>query len=108
MEAKIPKNVKEVLDELVGLARTLLADQLIGIYLHGSLAMGGFNSVSSDIDFLVVVRNRLSADRKKEIGDVLVALSASAPGKGFEMSVITLDSLKHFEYPTPYELHFTN
>src|SRR5262249_53046683 len=88
--------------------RALLGDELIGIYLHGSLAMNSFNPVSSDIDFLIVVKDQLSLADKREDSKILIELSDKAPAKGFEMSVITLGSLKHFKYPTPYELHFAN
>ena len=43
---------------------TLLQDNLVGIYLHGSLAAGCFHWERSDIDFLVVVRRPLTVDKK--------------------------------------------
>lgn len=36
-----------------------LGRQLIGIYLHGSLAMGSYYRPKSDIDLLVVVQDQL-------------------------------------------------
>jgi hypothetical protein len=49
-----------VLGELVAGVRTELADNLVGVYLVGSLATGDFDS-DSDIDFLVVTRDELDA-----------------------------------------------
>ena len=37
----------------VSLCREVLADALTGVYLHGSLAMGCFNPVTSDVDLIV-------------------------------------------------------
>ena len=47
-----------VLDELVAGVRTELADNLVGVYLVGSLATGDFDR-DSDVDFLVVTRYEL-------------------------------------------------
>ena len=40
--------------------RGILADQLVGLYLHGSLACGDFNPITSDVDFLVVTQRQIS------------------------------------------------
>ncbi|MDF2804920.1 MAG: hypothetical protein K0S61_4825, partial [Anaerocolumna sp.] len=42
------KQVKEILDAFVESYCNILKNNLIGIYLHGSLAMGCFNPESSD------------------------------------------------------------
>ncbi len=41
--------------------RVLLGECLVGIYLHGSLALGDFEAQTSDIDFVVVTKEELSA-----------------------------------------------
>ncbi|MDO4667672.1 MAG: nucleotidyltransferase domain-containing protein [Streptococcus sp.] len=38
----------------------ILGENLVGIYLHGSVAMGCFNDKKSDIDLLVVVNNDIT------------------------------------------------
>jgi len=86
----------------------LLGDNLVGIYIHGSIAFGCFNWDRSDIDFLVVVENPISKEIKLELLSVLEELCEQAPEKGFEMSVVLNEYCKKFIYPTPYELHFSN
>lgn len=111
MEIIAPQNIKDLLTEIVENLRDCLGNSLVGIYLHGSLAMGSYNPVSSDIDFLVVVKNKLDPKIKKEIGQVMVRLSEKAPpepSNGFDVSIVTLESLQNFKYPTPYELHFSS
>ena len=39
--------------------RAILGDYFIGMYLYGSLATGDFDANRSDIDFLVVTREKL-------------------------------------------------
>lgn len=84
-----------------------LKNNLVGVYLHGSLAMGGFNPEPSDIDILVVVGDQLPLNKKKGLGKIFVELSEEVPGNGYELSIVTLDTVKNFVHPTPYELHFS-
>ena len=106
-EDTIPQNVKLSLEILVEKFRQYFSENLVGIYLHGSLAMGGFNSESSDIDLLIVVKNKLSLEDKKELARIILELSKNAPAKGFELSIVTLENVHNFIYPTPYEFHFS-
>ncbi len=87
---------------------SILKDNLIGLYVHGSLAFGCFNPRKSDIDFLVVVKNVPTLDEKEKLINVLIELSPMTPPKGLEMSVVRNDICKNFVYPTPFELHFSN
>ena len=43
-----------LLDRLTATSRALFGDDLIGVYLHGSAAMGCFNPKTSDLDLLLV------------------------------------------------------
>ena len=106
MEIKAPQNVKNVLNELVQELRNILGDNLVGIYLHGSLAMGGFNPASSDIDIIVVAKDKLISQVKVDLRAKLQLLSKRLLSKGFDMSVVKLNVLKQFEHPTPYEFYF--
>ena len=108
MELKTSDWIRDFLNEFVQVFWEAFGENLTGIYLHGSLAMGSFNPVSSDVDLLVVVRDRLSRDQKSAIGQRLLQLSEQAPPNGLEMSILTLASLSDFQYPTPYEIHFSN
>src|SRR5438477_12189344 len=47
-----------------GLQR-LLGQNLLGIYLHGSLALGGFHPTRSDIDVIAVTEQRMSVETKR-------------------------------------------
>lgn len=86
----------------------ILKDNLVGIYVHGSIAFGCFHWEQSDIDFLVIVRRAPSLQEKIQLISALLTLEPYAPPKGFEMSVIREEFCRPFSYPTPYELHFSN
>lgn len=85
----------------------LLAENLVGIYLHGSLAAGCFQWERSDIDFLVVVKHPLTIEKKIAVVEALYALSPDAPPAGFEISVILEKDCREMAYPMPYDLHYS-
>lgn len=56
-------DVNEILGVLLREVCEVLDEEFVGMYLHGSLAMGDFNSDTSDIDYLVVTDKNIS-DRR--------------------------------------------
>ena len=88
--------------------RNILKENLIGIYVHGSIALGCFNWDKSDIDYIVVINDELSHQTKKKLMDYTVKLNEQAPPKGIEMSIVLKRYCNKFRYPTPFELHFSN
>lgn len=96
------------LDQAVDLFKEELGTNLSGIYLHGSLAMGCFHPEKSDIDLLVVVHDKLSADVSRSLASQIVAFHESLPNRrGIEFSIVLKTYLTNFVYPTPFEFHFS-
>jgi Domain of unknown function (DUF4111)/Nucleotidyltransferase domain len=96
--------VKAARDRLNGLVRDLqrvLGDALVGVYLHGSLALGCFNPALSDVDLLVVTKAPLSPGERDALAPLLVA------GGRIEGSFLVEASLTPWRHPAPYDLHFT-
>ena len=52
-------DVNVFLGLLLANLRAVLGDQLVGLYLGGSLALGDFNPQRSDVDFAAVTRDEL-------------------------------------------------
>lgn len=52
--------VNNAIKKLNDLIKGILGDNYFGMYIHGSLALGDFDTNTSDIDFMVVVNNQLS------------------------------------------------
>ena len=100
-------DLDSLINSFVERSKDILGENLVGIYLHGSLAMGCFNPLRSDVDLIVVVNEPLSFSTKKAYMDMVVEHNAKAPKKGIEMSVVLRKVCKPFVYPTPFELHFS-
>ena len=89
------------LDELVEDVRDVVGEDVVGVYLHGSLALGCFNPALSDIDLLVVTRRALTPEQRQALGPVL-----SRSGR-IEISFLTARSLRPWRHPAPFDLHFS-
>ncbi|MDE5696851.1 MAG: DUF4111 domain-containing protein [Lachnospiraceae bacterium] len=85
----------------------ILGGNLVGIYLHGSAVMGCFNSLKSDLDFIIVIKDDIPNAAKRAYMDMVVALNRQAPEKGVELSIVKENVCSPFVYPTPFELHFS-
>lgn len=103
-----PEPIRELISNLLKNYQKILGDNLIGFYLHGSLAMNCFNPLSSDVDFLAIVGEKLTIEQKQAIIDYLLKQYENSPAKGIEMSIVLEEYLKNFVYPTPFELHYSN
>ena len=92
--------------------RTILQGNLVGIYLHGSAAMGCYNPLKSDLDLIVVVQDSPDDACKRAYMAVVTELSGRMQGiqaghSGIEMSIVRRSVCDPFIYPTPFELHFS-
>lgn len=98
----------EELTRFVTIMKEELMDSLTGIYLHGSLAMGCFHSSSSDMDLLIIVEEPIAKHTARKIISRVVELEKNQSSKrGYEFSIVKGQVLKPFQYPTPFELHYS-
>lgn len=93
------------LRRLVEEMERLLDGNLIGIYLHGSLAMGCFNPRTSDIDLLAVTDHAIPAGTKSAM--VALFLSLSGAPHPIEISSVCRRAIRPWHYPTPFDLHYS-
>lgn len=82
-----------------------LGSNLAGLYLHGSLAMGCFNPACSDVDLLAVTRRGMTVETKRRVAELL--LKTSGAPSPIEISFLREASLRLWEYPTPYDFHYS-
>lgn len=97
----------DLLLRFVQMSKDVLGENLVGIYLHGSAAMGCFHPQKSDLDLLVIVKEDISDAQKMRFMNEVVVLHEEAPAKGLELSILKKKFCKPFVYPTPFELHFS-
>lgn len=100
-------DVKNILERFVRAGRALLGENLTGVYLHGSAAMGCYNPRRSDLDLLLVVERGLTDAVKLSFLKEAARLDGETPAKGMEWSIVRREVCRPFVYPTPFELHFS-
>ncbi len=97
-----------LLQTLAAACKRILDKKYVGLYAHGSLALGGFRWAISDIDFLLIVDSKLSLTEKRELAKTMLCAIPEAPVKGLEMSAVLREYAENPIFPTPYEFHFSS
>jgi hypothetical protein len=88
-----------------GLSR-VLGPVLVGVYLHGSAALGGWSAERSDVDLLGVVARPLERRAKRVISARLNHPSLACPAPaGLELSLVTAAVAADPPRRPPFELH---
>jgi streptomycin 3"-adenylyltransferase len=101
----IPQQAQEIAAQLAA----ALGDALVGVYLHGSFALGCGNPNGSDLDLLVVTRRALTQEERSAFADLPAGtLDRRGWPRPLELSSLTLDQLRPWRHPTPYDLHLTH
>ncbi|NLG69554.1 MAG: DUF4111 domain-containing protein [Firmicutes bacterium] len=100
-----PASVHEAVDGFVTLVRGLAGASLVGVYLHGSLAMGGFHPRHSDLDLLVVTRSDPGATFRRALAAWL--LQHSRNPYPFEVHVLQMRDLHPWRHPAPFAFHYS-
>jgi Domain of unknown function (DUF4111) len=98
--------VAAYLDQLADRATAVLGDSLIGVDLHGSAVLGGFDRERSDLDLLMVVSGPLGAAMKRRLAAELSPEAMPCPAaRGLELSVVTAATALAPSPKPPFELH---
>ena len=97
-DAKIPNHpypeLREVLNTFVDKITAELRENLVGIYLVGSIASGDFD-LDSDVDFLVVTNTELTESNMKSLQDIQIKIHDidCYPAKHLEGSYLSINDL---------------
>jgi streptomycin 3"-adenylyltransferase len=87
---------------------SVVGPALVGVYLHGSAALGGWSAERSDVDLLGVVARPLERRAKGEISARLNHPSLTCPAPaGLELSLVTAAVAADPPRRPPFELHVT-
>ncbi len=100
-----PAGIRQQVEGLTAELAAILGPAVCGVYLHGSLAMCCFNPDRSDVDLLVVTREPIDTTMKREVGESLL-LWSNAP-QPIEISFLAQAHLHPWQYPTPFDLHYS-
>jgi predicted nucleotidyltransferase len=92
------------LDQLVVALREVLGDDLVGVYLHGSAALGGLKP-SSDLDVIAVSGRRLAAVEKHSLALRLGGISKQPRSLDFDL--VVHPEIRPWHYPPQFDFHYS-
>ena len=86
-------------------AKACLGPALVGVYVHGSAALGGWLAHVSDLDILVVTDGAATRGVLVPFGEETSGLARSGAASGIELSVIDRELARDPRAPWNYLLH---
>lgn len=102
----ISVSVREQIRQLTAIWEKHLGDALVGVYIHGSMALGRFREGVSDLDALIVSARRIPKPQRLAITrDILCLDCRPCP---LELSAIRTDDLKPWHHPTRCQYHYSD
>ena len=102
----LPADIKNQITNVVNVWKAHLENNLVGVYLHGSIVLNAFHPNSGDIDILVVVKDTLDASQKLSIAKDIIALDG-AP-RPVEVSAIKLEDARRWKNPGNCVFHYSD
>jgi predicted nucleotidyltransferase len=97
-----PPLIRLQLEELASGLREVLGDRLVGVYVHGSLALGCFNPRRSDLDVIAVAEGGTSDGERLR----LASLFAAPAERPLELHLLRRDDLHPWRHRASFELHW--
>ena len=103
--ATLPQEIRTQIDAVTEVWKSTLGTSLLGIYLHGSIALHAFQPASGDIDLLVVVREPIPPETRLTLGKAMIALNNHP--RPLEMSAVRLCDLQSWVTPGNCVFHYS-
>lgn len=100
-----PSEIKDFIFNLNKSIKEIIDDNYVGFYIHGSLAMGGFNPKGSDIDVLVITNKSIEIEDKRKLTRFFLNYSNSP--YPIEISFLKTEQLLQWKHPCPFDFHYS-
>ena len=85
-------------------SQRVLGENLVGFYLHGSLALGGFNPARSDVNIVAVTKQEMDREVKRTLVSLLLRLSRMPCPVSIHF--LAQHNIFPFQHPLPYDLYY--
>lgn len=105
----MPSRSFDQLESTLVLVQQVLGRKLVGAYLHGSAVLGSL-APHSDLDIFVILRQRTTADERRQLVSGLLALSGGVhskpPLRPIELTVVVHPDVRPWRYAPRMEFQF--
>ncbi len=103
---ELPEDIARQISKVVDIWKKHLKEDLIGVYLHGSIVLNAFNPDSGDIDILVVVKDSIEISEKLAIAKEIISVDRMPCP--LEMSAIKLSDAITWKTPGNCVFHYSD
>lgn len=104
-----PVEVNSQIEEALHLLQQVLKDDVLGVYLYGSMMLGGLQKYS-DIDLFAVSKRSMTPQEKQRLVEHLLTISATYPPTGkrrsIELTIVVQSELKPWKYPPSFDFQY--
>lgn len=100
-----PESIRQQVGGVEEALAEILGERLVGLYLHGSLAMGCFHPERSDIDLIGVSEGGLFPEEARELAGRFLTLSGEP--SPLEFHLLSTEDLATWRFPTPFRFHYS-
>ena len=102
----LPQEIVNQINSVVAIWKKHVGEDLIGVYLHGSIALHAFRPESGDIDLLIVVKDSIETERKLEIARDIIEIDGKP--RPLEMSAIKQTDAMNWKTPGNCVFHYSD
>lgn len=99
-------DIRRQIDRTVRVWQEQVGENLVGVYLHGSIALKAFCPQSGDVDLLIVLRENLSAQERLAVARRVIKLDQCP--RPLEMSAILLCDAQAWKTPGRCVFHYSD
>lgn len=75
----VPAEIQALLDDYIALMQNNLPDLIEACYVHGSIALGGFDAFSTDVDFVTIINRQCTESDLSTLADIHHAIAHKYP-----------------------------
>jgi hypothetical protein len=101
----VPGELRWYADEMVSRLSSALGDELVGAWLLGSAALGGFDVERSDVDILMVSRTLVPLARRRTVAESIGPDTLACPAQGVELVWYAQVDVQPLGDPPSYQLN---
>jgi len=103
------------LDDLTAGLQQIFGERLVGVYVHGSYALGCFNPERSDLDVIAIADTAPTVEERERLTTLLATVTGPAgplepdeppPLRPLEFHLLLPGDLHPWRHPSPFELHW--
>ena len=102
----INNEIKKQINSTCEIWKKYLGEDLVGVYLHGSMCLNYFKEDTSDIDLLIITNRRIERNERLDIAREIIEVDVKPCP--LEMSALYIQDIKPWHYPPKCQFHYSD